>query len=214
MSLDLAGVACSAGAACSSGSLLPSPVLRAMGRPRRGAPQRPALQLPRRAERGRRGRSGPAHRRRRDPLARPRIGRLAAFPPSCTPIHNSAPASRAVSPVRASTCVRPKGLVIRPQFRYNQGVEFRRPRSAAAGGSMQPDAQDMGGRGPTRVGRAARKPGGLASRPGGRTTSARQPASEAQGGADQPALPARPARQWQVAPARHASPREVSAGPA
>jgi cysteine desulfurase len=29
--LDLAGVACSAGAACSSGSLLPSPVLRAMG---------------------------------------------------------------------------------------------------------------------------------------------------------------------------------------
>ncbi|MBX9628516.1 MAG: cysteine desulfurase [Gemmataceae bacterium] len=31
--LDLAGVACSAGAACSSGSLLPSPVLRAMGLP-------------------------------------------------------------------------------------------------------------------------------------------------------------------------------------
>lgn len=33
MALDLAGVACSAGAACSSGSLLPSPVLRAMGLP-------------------------------------------------------------------------------------------------------------------------------------------------------------------------------------
>lgn len=31
MNLDLAGVACSAGAACSSGSLLPSPVLEAMG---------------------------------------------------------------------------------------------------------------------------------------------------------------------------------------
>ena len=31
--LDLAGLACSAGAACSSGSLLPSPVLRAMGLP-------------------------------------------------------------------------------------------------------------------------------------------------------------------------------------
>jgi cysteine desulfurase len=31
MALDLSGVACSAGSACSSGSLLPSPVLRAMG---------------------------------------------------------------------------------------------------------------------------------------------------------------------------------------
>jgi cysteine desulfurase len=33
MALDLAGVSCSAGSACSSGSLLPSPVLRAMGLP-------------------------------------------------------------------------------------------------------------------------------------------------------------------------------------
>ena len=33
MSLDLAGVSCSAGSACSSGSLLPSPVLQAMGVP-------------------------------------------------------------------------------------------------------------------------------------------------------------------------------------
>ena len=33
MALDLAGVVCSAGSACSSGSLLPSPVLRAMGLP-------------------------------------------------------------------------------------------------------------------------------------------------------------------------------------
>jgi cysteine desulfurase len=33
MRLDLAGIACSAGSACSSGSLLPSPVLEAMGLP-------------------------------------------------------------------------------------------------------------------------------------------------------------------------------------
>src|SRR5204862_6523666 len=33
MILDLAGVACSTGSACSSGSLLPSPVLQAMGVP-------------------------------------------------------------------------------------------------------------------------------------------------------------------------------------
>jgi cysteine desulfurase len=33
MNLDLAGVCCATGSACSSGSLLPSPVLRAMGVP-------------------------------------------------------------------------------------------------------------------------------------------------------------------------------------
>ena len=33
MRLDLMGVSCSAGAACASGSLLPSPVLTAMGVP-------------------------------------------------------------------------------------------------------------------------------------------------------------------------------------